>query len=150
MEFLLKYTATVVVYDSVRKFILSLTALASLTMATGCLDSNANWRWEKKKAVPAPTPAPETVWQPMQINTEPQGAAIVFNGNNVGYSPITVNIEVVKSTGKMSGMFSVQAIPTGPNQYTQYASNFADLFLGDGGRPAPPAIIMYMYNHKGG
>ena len=127
--------------------ILTITAASVLfglsLLSTGCLNSEGNWRWEKKKAVPAPTPAPETVWQPMQINTEPQGAAIVFNGNNVGYSPVTVNIEVVKSNGKMSSLFSVQAIPTAPNQYTQYASNFQNLLLGD---QAPPAIIMYMYN----
>jgi hypothetical protein len=37
MEFSLKYIAAVAVYKSMRKFILSLTALASLTMASGAM-----------------------------------------------------------------------------------------------------------------
>ena len=94
---------------------------------------------------PAPTPAPETEWRSMQIDTEPEGAAITLNGENVGYSPVTVNVQTEKATGKMAGMFMVQAIPTGPGQYTQYASNFINLMLGGKDAQTPQGIILYMY-----
>jgi hypothetical protein len=111
-------------------------------VAACALASCADVSQVKNQAVAAPTPAPETEWRPMLINTEPQGAAIVFNGENVGYSPVTVNIEVVKSNGKMASGFLVQAIPTAPGQYTQSAGNLMYLFMGD---QAPPSIILYMY-----
>ena len=79
----------------------------------------------------------------MQINTQPQGAAILVDGENVGYSPVTINVETVKSTGAMARPFIIQAIPTGPGQFIQFASSFMNLLLGGSAAQTPQSIILY-------
>jgi hypothetical protein len=122
--------------QALHKTILSLSLLALASCAS---------ELKTKQSAATTMPQPQTELRPMQINTQPQGAAILFNGDNVGYSPVTINVETVKSTGAMARAFFIQAIPTGPGQFTQFASSFMNLLLGGSAAQTPQSIILYMY-----
>jgi hypothetical protein len=94
------------------------------------------------KETVAAAPVSHTEIRPMQINTEPQGAAIIVEGQNLGLSPVWVNVEVDSATGKFAHPIYVAPMPTGPGQYTQAG------LIGFPFQVASPALTLFMYNTR--
>jgi hypothetical protein len=117
-------------------------ALASCTLLSGCLDSDAS-RAKKAAATatPAPTPVRETEWRTIEVNSQPQGAAIevgdAWRGwQSVGYAPVSINVETFKDDGGLANYYLIRGIPTAPGEYQQYItlSSYNN-------------VIFYMYNN---
>jgi PEGA domain len=128
-----------------KKYTITFAALAFASCVSGCLDSDANWRWESKAkkaaavATPAPTPARETEWRTIQVNSQPQGAAILVDGENVGYAPVSINVKTFKDDGTFADVYLIRAVPTAPGEYQQYITT--------GPWAHNSNVIFYMYNN---
>jgi hypothetical protein len=70
--------------------------------------------------------ARETEWKTIQINSQPQGAAIEMGDRStgyeyqtIGYAPATVNVLRHKDDGSLAGMYVIRGVPTAPEQFQQ-------------------------------
>lgn len=106
--------------------IILLSACCSLALSS-CLNSDVNSHAEKAAAVPEPTPVREIEWRTIQVNSQPQGAAIEvwrdWGYQSSGYAPVSVNVLVYKDDGTFADDL-IRAIPTAPGEYQQYINLF--------------------------
>jgi hypothetical protein len=109
---------------------------AGLLVLAGCADVS-NTKLNAAASTPPPPPR-ETIRKPLQIQTEPAGAAIIVGGINFGYSPVDLTFPAYVDTGEFTGPHWIEAIPTQPGQYTQQGWTFF--------QPNWSSYTLYMYN----
>jgi PEGA domain-containing protein len=126
--------------NTMKKYTITFAALAFASCVSGCLDSGES-KAKKAAAVatPAPTPARETEWRTIQADSQPQGAAILVNGENVGYAPVSINVKTFKDDGTFADVYLIRAVPTAPGEYQQYITT--------GPWVRNNNVIFYMYNN---
>jgi hypothetical protein len=79
------------------------------------------------------------------FNTVPEGAAVIVDGQNFGYSPVVIHARL--ENGHLAAPLLITAVATAPGEFTQHGS----LGLWDYAKTYGPTetITAYMYDSTG-
>jgi ABC-type enterochelin transport system substrate-binding protein len=132
-----------------KKILILINACALLALAS-CANNAESKRHDQEQAAAttaqaqrdAVEAARETVWGTIQINSQPQGAAIEMGTSSgwqsLGYAPVTANVVRHKDDGTLANFYMFRGIPTGEGQFQQIITIVPN---------SNSNVIFYMYNN---